>query len=864
MPTYNMPLRIAAIYLALGALWIAFSDRVVEMFVDDVQTLGRIQTYKGWLYVAATSALLYWITKRYKTSVELSRKQLLKSQKQYKDLVDNVDDLVASVNKDGNIVFASPKAKNLLGFEPEDIVGRNIFETLEPDSTALKNDIYPIFNKHKTFRHLNVEARRRGGSIVHLELSGTPGTHDGEFGGYCMIIRDVTRQKLARDKLVQSEALFRAVAETTSAGIFILQGDNFIYVNKAAEKVTGYTSEEILKMHFLDIVHPDHKELVRQRAVARLSGEKPPPHYEFKIISKGGDMRWVDYSGKLIQHLGSPAILGSAFDITERKRAEDEARASREELSTILSSMTDLVLVLDRDGRYLKIAPTNSPLLYKPSEELIGRSVYEILPRNQADLFTANIRASLDENTNKSLEYNLGIDGRQIWFSANISPVSENAVVWVARDITERMQIEQELRDSRETYRSVAQTASDAIITIDLHSNILFVNDAVKSIFGYGKEELVGKQITMLMPKRLRDRHMNSIQEYLATGKKHTSWHNLELPGLHKDGYEIPLEISYGEFIQHDQHFFTGIIRDISGRKTVEDALKESEEKYRKLVESANDAIFIADAETGLLLDVNKKAEELVGRSRDELVGKNQTILHPAEEVKDYLNIFKEAIKQGKAVTKDLYAQHKDGARIPIEISSSMTDLKGRKIVQGIFRDITERKQAEEALKQKDAQIRRAYVDVLSAVTGGRLVIMTEEEIEDTLGEPISDKIDISSYESLSPARATLKNTLNFYFPTIKDVDDVITATNEAITNAVKHAGSGTLQVFEETKTAQIVIADNGPGIDFSILPKATLLSGFSTKQTLGLGFNIMLEYSDRLLLSTKPGRTVVVLEINI
>lgn len=865
MAVKNMPVRIAAVYLVIGILWIIFSDRLAEQIAADVPTLTLIQTYKGWFYVSMSTILLYWIASRYDRSVKVSEEKLIESRRQYKGLVEHVDDWIVSTDADWKVVYASPRVRELLGYEHNEIIGKEILEVLNPEEVhLLKHDVTNILNKRKVFKHLQVPGRRKDGGRVHLELSGTPRSYNSEFTGYCMIVRDITKQKKAQDTLKESETLFKAVTEATAAGIFIIKDERFVYANEAAERITGYHKDEIPKLRFLDIIAPAYKELVQKRYAERLTGKQVPSHYEIEIIKKDGDRRWIDYFGAMIKYQGRPAILGSAFDVTERKKAESAVHTSEIELSTILSSMTDLVFVLDIEGRYLKIGPSKSPLLNIPREELLGKTMREVLLEDQADLFIAYIRKALKTKKAQNLEYTSIINGKERWLSAVVSPLTESTVVWAARDTTERKRIEQDLRDSRETYRSVAQTASDAIITIDEKSKMLFVNDAIADIFGYGREELIGKPITMLMPERFRKRHLNSLQAYLETGKRHTRWRNLELSGLHKYDYEVPIEVSYGEFIKGGHHFFTGIIRDVTGRKTVEDALKESEGKYRKLVESANDAIIIADIDSGKIIDVNKRAEELLDRPADELIGQKQTILHPTGEDQRYHDFFERAVKSGQMIAKDLYVRRKDGSRVPVEISSSVTDLKGRKIVQGIFRDITERKQSEEALKNKDAQIRKTYVDVFSAVTGGRLIIMTEEELNEVLGEPVSDKIEIPSYEALSEARHIIKNTVNFNFPTIDRVDDIITAVNEALTNAVKHAGNGSLRIFESKKTAQIMISDNGPGIDFSILPKATLLSGFSTKQSLGMGFSIMLEYSDRLLLSTKPGQTIIVLEVNI
>jgi PAS domain S-box-containing protein len=134
----------------------------------------------------------------------------------------------------------------------------------------------------------------------------------------------------------------------------------------------------------------------------------------------------------------------------------------------------------------------------------------------------------------------------------------------------ERKATELALRESEERYRLVAETASDAIITINEKSTILFANPAVEKVFGYQREELLGQNLAILIPEHLRHTHKTSVQRYLDTGETHIPWRRVELPGLHKNGTVTPLEISFGEFIKDDCHVFTGIIRDISDRKQAE------------------------------------------------------------------------------------------------------------------------------------------------------------------------------------------------------------------------------------------------------------------------------------------------------
>jgi PAS domain S-box-containing protein len=147
-----------------------------------------------------------------------------------------------------------------------------------------------------------------------------------------------------------------------------------------------------------------------------------------------------------------------------------------------------------------------------------------------------------------------------------------------------RKQNEQALRESETRFRTLAETASDAIITIDQDSNIIYINQAAENIFGYAVAEMLGADLTMLMPEYLRHVHRAGLGRYVETGRRHIGWSAVELPGLHKEGHEVPLELSFGEFTKNERRYFTGIARDITERKRAEEALRDArEERFREL-----------------------------------------------------------------------------------------------------------------------------------------------------------------------------------------------------------------------------------------------------------------------------------------
>lgn len=139
----------------------------------------------------------------------------------------------------------------------------------------------------------------------------------------------------------------------------------------------------------------------------------------------------------------------------------------------------------------------------------------------------------------------------------------------------ERKEAEEALRQSEDRFRTLAETASDAIITINEESRITFINRAAEAIFGYPLEEMMNADLTMLMPDYLRHLHNEGVRRYIETGERHINWEGYELPGLHREGREIPLEVSFSEYVKNGRHFFTGIVRDITERRRTEEAQAE-------------------------------------------------------------------------------------------------------------------------------------------------------------------------------------------------------------------------------------------------------------------------------------------------
>jgi PAS domain S-box-containing protein len=306
-------------------------------------------------------------------------------------------------------------------------------------------------------------------------------------GGYLVHIRDITAHKQAEDALRESESLYRLAIETAGAVPYrevYPQEDSVLveyqFIGEGIRQITGYGPEEFtatlweemtLEMHPLE----DLAGYTVEEAIQRVrSGKNPFWKCDFKIRARDGSVRWVFEAAVELrdEHGLSHGSIGLYQDITERKLAEERLRESENKLRALFAAMTDIIIVLDADGRYLEIAPTDPTNLYRTAAELLGRTVTEIFPPNLAVFFLDHIRETLETGKLISAEYSLLIDNQVRWFSASVSPLTPNSVIWVAHDITHLKQVEEKIQRQLEHLATLSMI--DRVITssFDLRSNL--------------------------------------------------------------------------------------------------------------------------------------------------------------------------------------------------------------------------------------------------------------------------------------------------------------------------------------------------------------------------------------------------------
>ena len=275
--------------------------------------------------------------------------------------------------------------------------------------------------------------------------------------------------------LHESEEWFRTLADSTSTAIFIYQGEKFVYVNQATTFITGYSSEEMLQsLKLWDVAHPDHRELVMQRALARQKGEDVPFHYELKIQCKNGDTRWLDMTVGFIDWKGSQAIIGSAIDITERKEAVARLAESEKEHRAILQNLPGYVyrLQMSPDGTLKYLYTSEGVRMFGLSPEEVAEDPEKLLglihPDDYKEVMESSILAA-EEMRPWHMQFRMNLPGgRTIWLEANDTSekLPDGTITWTGygSDITEKRKAEEAIAYEIRFQQLVTEISSDFIL----------------------------------------------------------------------------------------------------------------------------------------------------------------------------------------------------------------------------------------------------------------------------------------------------------------------------------------------------------------------------------------------------------------
>jgi PAS domain S-box-containing protein len=399
----------------------------------------------------------------------------------------------------------------------------------------------------------------------------------------------------------------QALLRNAGLGIYIVQEGNFQFVNPVFQNLTGYTEKELLGKYSLDLVHSEDREVVRKKALENLKSENGAIPYQYRLVKKNGEMIWVLEEVNSIDYGGKRATVGSFMDITARKELEEAIEYSEKRYRTMLEDMEDAYSEIDLAGNFTFVNNSVCRDLGYSREELIGMNYKSFIAEEDIEpIFRAFNEVYRTGMPNKGFPWkSTRKDGSHGFAESSISLLrnGKGEIIGfrsVGRDVTERKQAEEALRQSEEKYRTVLDEIGDAYFEVDLRGTFTFVNDQMTQHLLYSKEELLGMNYkTFTAEEEIKNVYAAYNQVY-RTGEPSLSFGHKT---IRKDGTRgfsdvsiSPLKNAKGEIFG-----FRGISRDITARKRLEEereALLQEIRKINRKLEGANkelqDFVYIA------------------------------------------------------------------------------------------------------------------------------------------------------------------------------------------------------------------------------------------------------------------------------
>ena len=523
--------------------------------------------------------------------------------------------------------------------------------------------------------------------------------------------RKVAEFEAVQKSLNEKELRYREIVDKTNEAIFVVQDGWIKYANEKTSELTGYSREDALASAAIAaFVHPDDREMVAQYHASRLQGDETHYRYTYRNVRKDGNVQWVEMNSSLIMWKGRPASLCLMADITERKRAEESMRANEELFRAMFERhMAVMLLIEPVTGRIINVNKAAERFYGYTKSHLVSMTIQDInaLPPDEVEL---QRNLAIKEERNHFIFPHRLASGEVRTVEVYSAPIEENGnklLFSIIHDVSDRKIAEDALKESEEKYRNLFNNSGVGMFRSRLDgSETLDVNDKFLKILNQTREEVVGKPAVILWA----DPHER--EKIVSRINTDGQVNNFECGILTAQGEERTCLTSLK--LYPDQGIVEGSIIDITERRRVEQALRDSEERYRILFETAADGIFILDAEgenTGRIVAANPAAVVRSGYTADELMGLRISDLDTPESAEKFPGRLEQLLK-GETLRDEVKHRRKDGSVFSLEICDRLFVQSGHQYIAAMHRDITERKRLEEEKQNLIIDLQKALSEV--------------------------------------------------------------------------------------------------------------------------------------------------------
>jgi PAS domain S-box-containing protein/putative nucleotidyltransferase with HDIG domain len=655
---------------------------------------------------AASESLEGEVAERKVTLAELAA-----SEERFRTLAENFRDALVVFDKDeGRIVYVNAAVAEMFGVSLHDVRSMSLKD-------AFDNFIHEEDKDYLFEANAKAEVARSAGSVEVVDLEYRVRKPDGDVrwvrhrsypavtegvptSRICVILTDITESKRAEEVLRESAEKYHAIAERAPFGVVIHRDTKILYANDAAREILKFApGDEVVGLSVFEFIFPEDREALLEAMRERKRGEVPYP-YEVKVKCRDGEVKEVEAAGRIFDYGGETAYIVTINDVTERKRAVAALVESEEKYSNLFHGSKDAIFIHDLEGNIVDSNKQASDLYGYSQEEIASLKIADLHPPEALDVSRwAFDTISRDGYVRFEIDFKK-MDGSV--FPAEVASsmfevAGKKVVQGIVRDVTERTRAEEAIKESEAQYRTLQANIPAGVFRSSAEPGgcLISANPALAKMFGYdGPEDMY--------ETRVADLYLNPDErkKFIATVSSAEATSDYETQFKRKDGTVFWGSLSARAVKGPDGRFayFDGIMEDISGRREAEEALAESEEKHRTLVEQATDGVVIV--QDGLFKFANPALAELVGYDApDELIG-NEFMPFIAPE-------FKEMVAEkhrntmagvGTPLILEIDILDRDGNKAPVELNTGMIQYEGRPAAIVTVRDLTERKRAEKRI----------------------------------------------------------------------------------------------------------------------------------------------------------------------
>jgi PAS domain S-box-containing protein len=689
----------------------------------------------------------------HKIKIAVERRQAMDavkdSEQRLSDIINFLPDATFAIDRSGLVIAWNRAIEDMTGVPAPDILGKGNYEyaipfygsrrkilidlIFEPDEYITGNYVHITREKGILIADTSLP-RPKGKPVVLMGKASPLYNRQGEMIGAIESIRDITELKTVEEELRAEEEKYRVVVENNHDTIYIYQGDRFLFVNSRASELTGYSHDELMAKVVWDVIDPSDRDRVRESGKQRISGGKIPPVFTARILTKTGGVRMGEFFVDRILYQGQPALLGIVRDITERNLAEERLHESESRFAAFMNYLPVTAFIKDQESTNLFVNNHMGELF--GAKEWIGKSVRDLFPAEAAEKMIADDRQVLKDGYLRTIEPLQVKNGdRKIFetFKFRIDRDDKPPLIGgFAVDITDRVhgeeeiraaheqltasseelkaqydelvRSEQRIRESEAKYRELAELLPQIVFEMDLQFRITYANQHALTAFNVTDKDIASgvNALDYIEPSQ-HGRVRQNVEKILLGNHPDDHEYTAVLP----DGTRVPVLIYPAPIFREGQLVgFRGVILDISDRKKIENELRESEEKYRALVELSPDAVVVH--RNGAILYVNQECARLVGAgSTNELIGKDiLTFVHPEDRprLREQFHRMTESGQTIPLVEERLL--NVDGQPFIAEFTSKPVMYQGLLSILVVFRDITRRRQMEEEIGEQQQQLK--------------------------------------------------------------------------------------------------------------------------------------------------------------